>query len=665
MSDIKRRITFNDKEDSTILNPDSKYVLTASNINEIKEVVNNLSDELDNRLRFNHIFKYCRFNIPNSLKTDCDYSFEFEISDDKNFENNVTTITLKDNFSKFEKFEKGQWIVLTSDTITKNDINKTIKFDISNIVSDTNKCYFGRYKWINKTINEEQEWQGFCLSVFEYNDQDFESSILKDVYIEGRTSLNEKESNIQYEVYGRDETGNLNKLTNSVTFSTLFGNGTFSKNKLSLGNFHEVKNEIIVANFQYNNVNYKAFLNIIINPVLLEKIELIKNFNRIQRNETQNFIVKAYYSDSTIMDVTSSCEKVLSLGNCELNSNVIFGKGAYDSFGYLKVSYADKDFPELENKEVTTFINYSIPKFKSFDINFPNELKGLSSDQLTYSVTLNYDNGMSKNITNNVQIICVDSPELQCQNGLITFKKDEVSAKKMTSVIFTYFDEEYSSLNYTEIRSVLLNPLIMEDINIKFYKDENEIFESNENSVINYKIFGKYNDGSEIEIRSNYEINLLTSSKCSINKTKKTITIKSHEFSNLSIFSISYKFGNKVLKNTGYLGILPISISEIKVSSNILNNDPTTEWKTKYSSSKEIYFTGIYSDGTEESISDNVKIELAFGNPNLVKDIQNNIISFNEPTLISEAICFIATYQNPEFLSETKTTHFVITVLKN
>ena len=69
MSDIKRRITFNDKEDSTILNPDSKYVLTASNINEIKEVVNNLSDELDNRLRFNHIFKYCRFNIPNSLKT--------------------------------------------------------------------------------------------------------------------------------------------------------------------------------------------------------------------------------------------------------------------------------------------------------------------------------------------------------------------------------------------------------------------------------------------------------------------------------------------------------------------------------------------------------------------------------------------------------------------
>mgnify|MGYP007037129645 CR=1 FL=1 len=62
MSDYKRKITFQDKEDSTIINSESKYVLTAENINEIKEVVNNLSDELANRLRFNHIFKFTRFN---------------------------------------------------------------------------------------------------------------------------------------------------------------------------------------------------------------------------------------------------------------------------------------------------------------------------------------------------------------------------------------------------------------------------------------------------------------------------------------------------------------------------------------------------------------------------------------------------------------------------
>ena len=139
-----KRISFADKDDSVLLNSNSKFVLTADNVNEIKSVVNNLCDEVENRLRFNQVFKYAKFNVPSTLKDGCSYTFEFELSEDSSFEKSVA-FTLENNFSKFSIFENNVWNDLTSNRlIIYNDRNKALKFDLSETISDSFKPYFGR-----------------------------------------------------------------------------------------------------------------------------------------------------------------------------------------------------------------------------------------------------------------------------------------------------------------------------------------------------------------------------------------------------------------------------------------------------------------------------------------------------------------------------------------
>ena len=138
MSDnnLKRKITFNNKEDSVIINSDSKFVLTAENINEIKSVVNNLSDELDRRLRFNEVFKYAKFNVPKTLTDNCQYIFEVELSDNPDF-NDPIVLNSIDTFNKFNIFENGKWVAFTQDRyININDVGKSIQINLSEIISD-------------------------------------------------------------------------------------------------------------------------------------------------------------------------------------------------------------------------------------------------------------------------------------------------------------------------------------------------------------------------------------------------------------------------------------------------------------------------------------------------------------------------------------------------
>ena len=239
-----------------------------------------------------------------------------------------------------------------------------------------------------------------------------------------------------------------------------------------------------------------------------------------------------------------------------------------------------------------------------------------------------------------------------------------MNTKKNVSLLFTYSEPDCNNLTYSEIINVLLDPKVLTDIDVEFIQNNENVFDTFENSSITYKIYGIYNDGSKQQITSNYDISLLTDSNCTINKSRKTITIGEHEFTNIAIFKISYTSNNVTLEKNRYLGINSISITKLTASSDIVNGDPNTEWETNYNSSKTIYFNGTMSNQTESNITNNVTIRLASGNPNLINKIENNVISFNEPVLASEAVCFIGTYQNPKFASEIKSTHFVITVLK-
>ena len=58
------KIEFPDKKDSWNLNSDSRYVLTAENVNEIKRVVNSLSGIFLKQLTFDEVHSYIRIRNP-------------------------------------------------------------------------------------------------------------------------------------------------------------------------------------------------------------------------------------------------------------------------------------------------------------------------------------------------------------------------------------------------------------------------------------------------------------------------------------------------------------------------------------------------------------------------------------------------------------------------
>ena len=152
MSDWKLKITFQDKQDSWVLNNNSKYVLTAGNVNEIKEVVDNISDTIGGLNLFSDVYKYARFIIP-ILNEACEYELQIEIATNEGFSDPLT-ISSVDNANLFYIFDGEDWKSFSSlhkTTLTASDFNKSICADIKELIRAENS-YFGRYKWKNSFI---------------------------------------------------------------------------------------------------------------------------------------------------------------------------------------------------------------------------------------------------------------------------------------------------------------------------------------------------------------------------------------------------------------------------------------------------------------------------------------------------------------------------------
>lgn len=197
MSNILNKITFEDKEDLINLSSDSNKVLTAANINEIKDVVNNLIDSYINILSYDKIFKYIRFNIPKGLIDNNFYSLKIQLSANKDFSdlkevNCFPTLTLgensysleEDSSSIFSIFKNGKWISYKNLILTSDDEDSEIKINIQNLLKNENNIpFFGRYKLINLTNSSESQWYGFALGFSTYKNKDFFEPTLKEIKI--------------------------------------------------------------------------------------------------------------------------------------------------------------------------------------------------------------------------------------------------------------------------------------------------------------------------------------------------------------------------------------------------------------------------------------------------------------------------------------------------
>lgn len=653
MTTEKRKITFNDKEDSVLLNSDSKFVLTAANINEIKEVVNNLSDELDKRLRFNQVFKYLKFNVPSTLKDNCNYSFEFELSENENFENSIL-FSLINDFQKFSIFENNNWNILTSKKfITSNYKNKSLKIDISSVISDDFKPYFGRYRWKNETTLEIQEYQGFSLGVSEYNDKNFDGLFIKNIYIEGKTDLYEKER-ISYKCYYVNQNNETVEITSQTTFLSLMNICSFENNELIVPILHTIKNEIIKAEFEHNSIIYTAFLNLTLNPIMLESIKINEELDTIYQNDEKHFTITAKYSNGTTKGITNKCDKILTMNNCYLENNKIIGNGCYDEYGSLIISYNDEDFPDEETFTLIKYINYKIKKFKSLNVTFPEIITGKEvENDLKYSVILTYEDDSTEDVTNNVQIKLIDCEELKCENGNIIIEKQLLNKKNITGLIY-YYSNDCKNINISTTFSVKLNPRILTSIIPKFYhiNSNEEINNVDEKSMITFKVFGSFDDGTIEELNYNLInvefMNSPGSLDSSVNIITKSISIGKFNFSEILIFNFYYLDGDINFMESSFLYVRAVKPQYMEIQMNKtdgLNNEffafPNIE--------KELSIYVVYSDGLIKNINDSFEISVAAGNKELIKEINENKIIFNNPEYAEEVITLMISYEDPDF----------------
>ena len=660
MSDnnLKRKITFNNKEDSVIINSDSKFVLTAENINEIKSVVNNLSDELDRRLRFNEVFKYAKFNVPKTLTDNCQYIFEVELSDSPDF-NDPIVLNSIDTFNKFNIFENGKWVAFTQDRyININDVGKSIQINLSEIISDDFKSYYGRCRWKNTNTSENQEYKGFSLGVFEYNDEKFDNNYITDFFIEGKTSVNEKETE-RYEAYYLTNDGRKVKVTSAVTFSTLNNVCQISSNELSIPALHENKCEIIKAEYVHSSIKLTAFLNISINPIILEKLKIEGDIDLIKNQEEKSFLVKAIYSDGSIKSVTTKCEKTLSLGSCKLSSNKIIGSGNFDEFGSLIITYVDDDFSN-ETLTITKYIKYEIDKYESLILDFPETITGMETSNLTYSVKLKFANSNKiVDVTNNAKISLINCKEFECKNGVITVFKDKFTSEKIVTGIVEYTDNNCDYNTISKTFNITIYPKYIVKIEARIYNDKlSEINETFEKERIFYKVFGIYNDGTSEELNlNNINIEFISSSNLELFKNSGMINLKSYEFPEIILINFSYEEDGKKYDTSKIFNVIPIKL--VLIQKSLSNNTINPDTKVTFE------FEAKYSDNTLKNINDKTKIELAAGNPNLIKEIEKNSITFNAPLTREESLTLMATYFDDDFISENKSIFFVVNVIKD
>ena len=152
-----KKITFDYKEDDNIINPSSTYIVTADNVNEIKDVVNNLVDEASGVVSPLQLFKYFRFIVPNNLLEDINYSIKFELSKNADFSQPIIQVYCNEEKNIFSKFEDGEWKSLNNISFTSLSANTEFRIDlydyIENYFNEYNEIpFFGRYKCKSKSI---------------------------------------------------------------------------------------------------------------------------------------------------------------------------------------------------------------------------------------------------------------------------------------------------------------------------------------------------------------------------------------------------------------------------------------------------------------------------------------------------------------------------------
>ena len=142
------KFTFNKKESALDIN--SIYIITANNINEIIDVINNISNQIELKAKKTDFFKYLSICIPTNINSDCDLIITF--SKNINFLNSIQK-SLSENFSNFLYFNDGQYERYNQTYINENNAGHIFLFELNNDLIPDN-CFYIKYQIIKKVNNE-------------------------------------------------------------------------------------------------------------------------------------------------------------------------------------------------------------------------------------------------------------------------------------------------------------------------------------------------------------------------------------------------------------------------------------------------------------------------------------------------------------------------------
>lgn len=142
---MNKKITFADKESSLKIN--SQYVLSAPEINEIKKVINNISNEIDLQLKSSDFFKYLSIYIPQNVQNNSDLSIIF--GNNETFTNSIE-IKLSTYSSRFLYFDNvsGTYKSFNKTSINSDDAGKLLLFKLENLIPPN--YFYVKYNFENQ-----------------------------------------------------------------------------------------------------------------------------------------------------------------------------------------------------------------------------------------------------------------------------------------------------------------------------------------------------------------------------------------------------------------------------------------------------------------------------------------------------------------------------------
>jgi hypothetical protein len=222
----------------------------------------------------------------------------------------------------------------------------------------------------------------------------------------------------------------------------------------------------IKADFTYEGAIHTSYLNVVVHPIKLEKLELLNSnsFSTLLPNEEKTVKVNAVYSDGTVNDVSSSCIISSSFKNWSYDRNSKFKvQGDVEELGTLEVSYSDSDFSDIEKETLVKYIKLVPDEVISLSTNIVDSVDYTnmsSSENREYQILGIRKSGSTVDLTTTSVISVSNGDGMSFSNGIMTIEPDKLRNSQCISLVISNRETSYKlqkTINVTRRSAYGLN----------------------------------------------------------------------------------------------------------------------------------------------------------------------------------------------------------------